>query len=220
VGEFRGDKIGNAWLRNPKLLKPSHHIDALKLRTYTYGTRVVLDRISPINTMCRGCGMQRETLGHISGKYNHTKNKRIRRHDEIKHFIAERLPQRFSTFIETAVKVDGDLRKPDLVIKDQDRLMVVDVTVRYENSTSQAHAHTEKARKYMQTAENIKQKLACSKAEFLSIDVGCRGVKPRSTVEHLSKHDIRGKDLITISMSALRFSIEMANAFIDYVRIV
>jgi len=66
VGEFRGDKIGNAWLRNPKLLKPSRHIDALKLRTNTYGTRVVLNRIFPINTMCRGCGMQRETLGHIS----------------------------------------------------------------------------------------------------------------------------------------------------------
>jgi len=154
------------------------------------------------------------------GMCNHTKNKRIRRHDEIKHFIAERLPQRFSTFIEPAVKVDGDLKKPDLVIKDQDRLMVVDVTVRYEKRTNQADAHTEKARNYKQTAEYIKQKLGCSKAQVLSIDVGCRGVKPRRTVENLSKHDIRGKILITISMSALRFSIEIANAFIDYVRIV
>jgi len=48
---------------------------------------------------------------------NHTKNKRIKRHDEIKHFIAERLPQRFYTFSEPAVKVDGDLKKLDLVIK-------------------------------------------------------------------------------------------------------
>jgi hypothetical protein len=43
-------------------------------------------------------------------------------------FIAERLPQRFSTFIEPAVKDAGDLKKPDLVITEQDRLMVVDVT--------------------------------------------------------------------------------------------
>jgi hypothetical protein len=56
-GRIQGDKIGIAWLRNPKLLKPSRHIDALKLRTNTYGTRVVLDRISPINTMCGGCRM-------------------------------------------------------------------------------------------------------------------------------------------------------------------
>jgi len=98
--------------------------------------------------------------------------------------------------------------------------MVVDVTVRYENRTSQADAHTVKGRKYKQTAEYIKQKLGCSQAKVLSIDVGCRGVKPRSTVENLSKHDIRGKVLITISTSALRFSNEIANAFIDYVRTV
>jgi len=127
--------------------------------------------------------MQRENLGHILGMCHYTKNKRITRHDKIKHFIAERLRQRFSTFIEPAVKVGGDLKKPDLVIKDQDRLMVVDVTVRYENRTSQADAHTEKARKYKQTAEYIKQKLGCSKAKVLHIDVGCRGVKPRSSGE-------------------------------------
>jgi len=70
------------------------------------------------------------------GMCHHTKNKRIKRRYEIKHFIAERLPQRFSTFIEPVVNVGGDLKKPDLVIKDQDRLIVVDVTVRYENRTS------------------------------------------------------------------------------------
>ncbi|KAH0944389.1 hypothetical protein HN011_001680 [Eciton burchellii] len=146
----------------------------------------------------------------------HTKNKRIRRHDEIKNFIADRLPRRFSTFIEPAVNVGGELKKPDLVIKDQERLMVVDVTVRYENRTSLADAHREKARKYRQTAEYIKQRLGCSKAEILPIVVGCRGAMPRSTMENLSKLGIRGNDLITISMSALRSSIEIANAFIDY----
>ncbi|KAH0945282.1 hypothetical protein HN011_010811 [Eciton burchellii] len=98
--------------------------------------------------------------------------------------------------------------------------MVVDVTVRYENRTSLADAHREKARKYKQTAEYIKQKLGCSKAEVLLIIVGCRDAMPRSTVENLSKLDIRGKDLITISMTVLRSSIEIANAFIDYDRIV
>jgi hypothetical protein len=151
---------------------------------------------------------------------HHTKNERIRRHDEIKHFIAEVLPQRFSTIIEPAVRVGGDLKKPNLVINDRDRLMVVDVTVRYENRTSYTDARTEKARKYTQTAEYIKQKLGCWKAEVLPIEVGCRCAKPRSTVENHSKHDIRGRDLIRISTSALRFSIEIANAFIDYDRIV
>jgi hypothetical protein len=38
VRDFRSDKIGNAWLRNPELLKPSRHIDALKLRITTVGS--------------------------------------------------------------------------------------------------------------------------------------------------------------------------------------
>jgi len=63
----------------------------------------------------------------------------------MKPFIAKRLPQRFSTLIEPAIKVGSDLKKPDLVIKDQDRLMVVDVTVRCGNTISHADAHTEKS---------------------------------------------------------------------------
>jgi hypothetical protein len=51
----------------------------------------------------------------------------------------------------------------DLVIKDQDRLMVVGVTVRYENRISLADAHREKARKYKETTEYIKQKLCDGK---------------------------------------------------------
>jgi len=48
----------------------------------------------------------------------HTRNKLNRRHDEIKHIIAGRLLERFSTFIEPIVNVGGDLKKRDLVIKD------------------------------------------------------------------------------------------------------
>ncbi|KAH0944576.1 hypothetical protein HN011_003599 [Eciton burchellii] len=199
---IQGDKIDNVLLRNPKLLKHSRHIDALKICTNTYGTRVVLNSISPINRMCRGCGMQRETLGHILGMCHHTKNKHIRMHDEIKHFIAEGLPPGFSTFIEPAVKDGCDLPKPDVIIKDKDRLM--------------ADAHTEKAKKYIQ----IKTEVGLIEGGGSPIYMGCRGVKPRSTVENLRKHDIRDKGLITISMSAHCFSIEIANAVIYYVRIV
>jgi hypothetical protein len=62
--------------------------------------------------------MQRETLGHIPRMCLHTRNKLNRRHDEIKHIIAGRLLERFSTFIEPIVNVGGDLKKRDLVIKD------------------------------------------------------------------------------------------------------
>lgn len=97
---------------------------------------MVLNRVKPTNTMCRKCGMQQETLGHILGLCIYTKNNRIRRHDEIKELIADKVSKKCSVFVKPVVSVTGDLKKSDLVIKDQERLMVVDVTVRYENRDS------------------------------------------------------------------------------------
>lgn len=37
VNEYRGDKIGNRWLMEPSLLKGSRFIDAIRLRTNTFG---------------------------------------------------------------------------------------------------------------------------------------------------------------------------------------
>jgi len=216
VRDFRGDKIGNSWLRNPRLLKPSRYIDAIKLRTNTIGTKVVLNRVSPIDVKCRRCGMQAETLGHILGMCLHTKSKRIRRHDEIKDLVADKLPKGFSTFVEPVVNVAGDLKKPDLVIKHRERLMVVDVTVRYENRTSLADAFREKKRKYKTTADHIAARLGCTTAEVLPIVVGCRGAMPGPTVENLSRLGLKAQDMLTVSMIALRSSIEIVNAFLDY----
>jgi len=53
----------------------------------------------------------------------HTKAKRIRRHDDIKDLVADKLPKEFSTFVEPVVNVAGDLKKTDLVIKHREGLM-------------------------------------------------------------------------------------------------
>lgn len=68
-------------------------------------------------------------------------------------------------------------------------------------------------------AESIKQRLGCSAAEVLQIVVGCRGAIPGNTKENLRKLGLKMHDLITISIIALRSSIEIANAFIDYDRL-
>lgn len=40
VGAFRNDTLGRCWLRNPAYLSASRHVNALKMRTNTLGTRV------------------------------------------------------------------------------------------------------------------------------------------------------------------------------------
>lgn len=216
VRDFKNDKIGNAWLRDPSLLKPSRYIDALKLRTNTIGTRVVMNRVSQMDDKCRRCGMQRETLGHILGLCIHTKSKRIHRHDEIKDLIADRVSRKHTVYVEPVVRMAEGLKKPDLVIKDQERLLVVEVTVRYENRASLAEAYREKQKKYKATAEHIRKQLGCQRAEVLPIVVGSRGAMPEKTKANLKALGLGNNDMMTISLIALRSSIEIVNAFIDY----
>lgn len=217
IESFENDKTGNAWLYTPKLLKPSRYLDALRLRTNTFGTRVALHRANKeVDVMCRRCKAQVETLGHILGNCLHTKPSRIRRHDEIVSMIEEKVSRRCAVFKEAAVNIMGELRKPDLVFKDQERLIVVDVTVRYEDKESLRKAHKEKQNKYRETAEHIRRRLGCDKAEVIPIVVGCRGALPAATVKGLKALGLGKGEMLTASMIALRSSIEMANAFIDY----
>lgn len=55
---FANDKIVNAWLYNPQLLKLSRYLDALRLQTNTFGTRIVLRRVDErIDPSCRKCSL-------------------------------------------------------------------------------------------------------------------------------------------------------------------
>ena len=74
VPDFIKNKTGNLWLEDHSLLKPSRFIDALRLRTNTFGTRSVLARADKnMDIPCRRCRAQPETLGHILGLCQHTK---------------------------------------------------------------------------------------------------------------------------------------------------
>ncbi|KMQ92432.1 r2 protein [Lasius niger] len=217
VREFRKDKIGNAWLYDPSLLKLSRFLDALRLRTNTFGVRVALRRANPdINHICRRCAGQPETLRHFLGNCTHTKPQRIRRHDEIKNLLAHKLARTYAVFIEPTVKVANELKKPDLVVIDQERLYVIEVTVRYEDRNSIKDAFKEKSDKYTETADFIKRRLGCQSAEVLPIVVGSRGAMPAQTQANLKKLGCTKSEMKTISLIALRSSIEIANAFIDY----
>jgi hypothetical protein len=137
VWSFTADKIGNSFLKNPTLLKPSRFITALQLRTNTAGNRTSLHRACPQPDLkCRKCKLSLETLGHIIGQCTHTKSARIRRHDEIKDFIETTVQKLETTEVckEPNLLLDcGEKLKPDLVIKNQSGVFVVDVTVRHED---------------------------------------------------------------------------------------
>lgn len=217
VSDFRYDKIGNHWLLNPAILKASRYIDALRLRTNTYGTKVVLARAKKdMDVRCRRCQVQPETIGHVLGLCIHTKQLRIKRHDEIKNFIASKLAPSKEVAIEAKLSVGGSLYKPDLIVKNGNKAFIVDVTVRYENRDYLQKARQEKIEKYNSCIEEVKKRFGCTTGQVLAVVIGSRGAMPRSTMEDLKILGLGRKDAITIALNALRSSIEIANIFIDY----
>ncbi|XP_076763610.1 uncharacterized protein LOC143431008 [Xylocopa sonorina] len=80
-------------------------------------------------------------------------------------------------------EVVGNHRKPDLIIKDQNRILVVDVQVRYEDKENVHNVYQEKLRKYKDTAEYIELKLNGLTAQVVPIVIGCRGAVLKCTRE-------------------------------------
>ena len=134
VADFAREKLGNVWFKEYHLLKPSRFIDAIRIRTNTFGTRVALARAEKkINVTWRRGPPKPETLGHILGLGQFTKKLRKSRHDKVKNLLAKKLQNNNEVFVEPTIKIGDKLLKPDLVVKNEERILVVDITVRYEN---------------------------------------------------------------------------------------
>ena len=58
------------------------------------------------------------------------KSKRMKRHDEICDLITNNVSKEYTIFREPEIKINGERRKPSMVIKDHKKVYVVDITVR------------------------------------------------------------------------------------------
>ncbi|XP_021915981.1 uncharacterized protein LOC110828025 [Zootermopsis nevadensis] len=208
VDSLAGDKVGNAIFYNPTLLKPCRFTTALQFRTNTAGNRTSLNCAIPqVDLNCRKCGAAKETLGHISGQCILTK---AARHDEIRDLMMDRIMEMDKTADVTKEpelhSVNGKL-KPDLVIKNQRGVFVVDVTVRHEDEDYLKIAKEEKQEKYGILLPAMQQERGAPTAEVLPIVVGTRGAMPTDTIKCLQKLGMGRSYHKTISLMALRSSI-------------
>ncbi|MCI0561897.1 MAG: zinc-binding domain-containing protein, partial [Nitrososphaera sp.] len=219
VADFAEGPTGNIWLRHDGLLKPSRLIDAIRLRSNTtVATKAWLKKMNhQVDAACGRCKSTEETLAHILGQCQYTKPVRLRRHDEIKDLLRERLSKKgHEVLYEQEVVVNGARYKPDLVVNSNETgVLVLDVTVRYENKSFLSGAAAEKVEKYGPILRELKTTLGADRARVVPIIVGSRGALPRTTHGELKKLGISQKDCLTISLTALRCSIELLNTFID-----
>ncbi|KAG7196444.1 hypothetical protein KM043_000647 [Ampulex compressa] len=217
VKDFRNDKVGNCWLYQPTLLKSSRYIDALRLRSNTAGTKVALRRAHLVEDInCRHCRIQPETLGHVLGLCHFTKPLRIRRHDEIKNLIASKINRQYAVTVEPTIRTNQGLQKPDLIIQNEERVLIVDVSVRYENRDYLELARKEKLQKYNNLVDLLKTRFNKKGGQVIPIIIGSRGAIPAETKQCCRLLKLSARDVKTMSLIALRSSIEIFNLFIDY----
>ncbi|KAG5869820.1 hypothetical protein JTB14_037555 [Gonioctena quinquepunctata] len=145
----------------------------------------------------------------------------MRRHNEIRDLIVAESTKQGPTVAVTVeptlvAPCDGNL-KPDLVIQSQGRVFVVDVTVRHEDGKSLAIGRNSKIEKYSQLLPQLRQRYQATEAEVLPIVVGTRGAMPRESTKCLAKLGLKSKSILkTMSLIALRCSIEIYHDFMDY----
>lgn len=104
-------------------------------------------------------------------------------------------------------------------MKNEDRILVVDVTVCYENRDYFQKATKEKVDKYSSWLKILMRKYGVSEGAVLQVVLGSRGAVTLETIKNLKIMDISNltpnKDIKTIVLNALRSSVEMCNTFLD-----
>ena len=219
---YRNEPLSNQWLRDDSLLGSWEFTNALRLRTDTTGTRMALRRENKeIDIMCRHCKTKPESLGHVLGECIAGKGLRIDRHNEIVLIVLierKALDKGYCVAKEQSFSVDGDQRlKPDLVISNGVRAVVADVTVRYEGERWLDRAIAEKKEKYLPLGPTICAQLGTQEYEVLPVIVGSRGLVPEATRSGLTGLGVGDRGcLLTISLTALRTSIKIVTAHMDY----
>ena len=217
---FKDQPLSNRWLADDSLLGSWEYTNALRLRTDTAGTRVAMHRADKsLDVMCRHCRLKPESLGHVLGECIAGKGLRIDRHNEMVNLI-ERIAteKEFKVAKEQTFRLpDDQLLKPDLVLTNGDRALVVDVTVRFESESWFERASAEKVNKYSPLKDLICSRFDTREFEVVPIVVGSRGLVSKEVRLGLAKIGYEGRGIpLTLSLIALRTSIKIATAHMDY----
>lgn len=111
------------------------------------------------------------------------------------------------------MKVGDNWYKPDLVVKNDERILVVDVTVRYENYFLKAEK--DKVAKYFLCLNHLISEYSVYDQEILPAVLGSRRATTPKTIEILMKLGIAKSEMKTIVMNVLRSSIWMFHVTLD-----
>jgi len=115
------------------------------------------------------------------------------------------------------VETPSGTLKPDLVVFDQGRVHVIDVTVRHKDIGYLEEGYDSKIQKYTPLIPLLVEKLHTDPSGVLPIVTGIRGAIPKYTLSSLEDLQITDRgSYTTLAFLALCSSIELYHVFIDY----
>ncbi|KRY44257.1 Retrovirus-related Pol polyprotein from type-1 retrotransposable element [Trichinella britovi] len=196
---FRKRPVGNSWLSGLNGMRSRDFITGLKLRFGVIETRSQKWRgrtpQNPAVLLCRHCGHstgKRETAAHISQKCPQTKNLYTQRHNKIVHLVAEHVRREgFTVHVEYALKSEGQVYKPDLILIKGNAAHVLDVAVPWETGTDMHEHHERKISKYCMMSDDVKAHFGVDSCTVGAIVVGARSswcASNRTTLKACNTH--------------------------------
>ena len=107
----------------------------------------------------------------------------MHRHDEIRNFISRKLAANTRIFqvIEAAISTPSGTLKPDLVVNNRERVLVIDVNVRHEGTGYLEEGRTRKIRKYTPLLPLLAEQLQAEPSRVIPI-VDTGGAIPKVTI--------------------------------------
>ena len=162
VSCYAKDSCSQAWKRNLGKMKEQEYLKALQLQANVYPCMEVLARGRPDRSAaCRRCKNKSESLAHIVGQCPKVKKMRIARHNKLANFFASEVPKsKFHIIQEPSFNSQGRVLRPDMIVYNDDKAVVLDFSIRFETrGDALSAAYSEKVRKYEVLSDEVRHAL-------------------------------------------------------------
>lgn len=174
------------WIQEgTRFLSRRDFLQSCKLRINAIPTRSRTTRGRLLERQCRtGCGWP-ETLDHVLQKCHRTHGPRIKRHNAVAAYVARALSrQEYTVAEEPEIRTTLGLRKPDIVAKLGQTVLVIDAQV-VNDQMDLDTAHRMKSSIYENIEANIKQMFNVTAVRFTSVTLSWRGVWSEASARDL-----------------------------------
>ena len=203
-----GDKHTHRWIKEPtKLLTGRDFIHCVKTRINALPSRSRTTRGRPQqDRTCRaGCPRQ-ETVNHIVQQCPRTHSSRIDRHNSVIKYLRREATQRgLDTLEEPIIQTSDGPRKPDLVIKNGNRAVVIDAQI-ITDSFPLATAHRNKVGKYdrPEIRNDLRTLMDVDEVAVTSATLNWRGIWDSTSLQQLIDLGVlKKKDAALVSTRVL-----------------